>query len=162
MLKVFYGIANLLLTVGACLGQTVATGPGSTKAAVELTPQELAERLEKVKTEILPKLMTPKIAADPLKVKHYLEQWHTVTSDHYLLFTNGPEASCRKYATSLERLYAAVKKELAFEDSDQPLVCYIFATKEEYYTFTVQISGWTEAAARSTVGHAYAKYYATY
>jgi hypothetical protein len=106
--------------------------------------------------------MPAKVAADTEKKKAYVAKWQAVPSEHYLLFTNGPTATCKKYATSLERLYEVVKRELSLEDPEGPLACYIFATKEEYYTFTVKVSGWTEEAARSTAGHSYAQYYATY
>jgi hypothetical protein len=157
-----FGITSLLALAGVCLSQTVAAPPPPSKASRELTPAQLAQRLDQVKKEILPKTMTAKMAADPQKVKKYLSDWHTVTSDHYLLFTNGPEATCRKYATTLEKLYGFVKKELPFDDIDHLLTCYIFATREEYYAYSVQFAGWSEEEAKASAGHATSQYYATY
>ena len=126
------------------------------------TPEQISERLEKVKRDLLPKVWSPKIAKAPIEQKKYLEKWQAVTSAHYILFTNGPTATCKKYAVTLEELYASVKKEIPFTDLDYLLTCYIFEAPEDYYRFCGVAAGWSEEAARGTAGHATSVYYACY
>ncbi|MFO1077130.1 MAG: DUF1570 domain-containing protein [Planctomycetota bacterium] len=128
----------------------------------DLTAEQVEQRLDQVKRDLLPKVWTEKEAKDPVRAKKYLATWHAVTSEHYILFTNGPTASCKKYAVTLEEQYERVKKELPFEDVDHLLVCYIFKMPEEYYRFCGVATGWSEEQARATAGHATSAYYACY
>ncbi|MBK8099347.1 MAG: DUF1570 domain-containing protein [Planctomycetes bacterium] len=125
-------------------------------------PEEIAKRLEQVKRDLLPRVWNPKIDQNQGEQKKYLAKWQAVTSDHYILFTNGPTTSCKKYATTLEELYGFVQKELPFQDLDHLLTCYIFATPEEYYRFCGIAAGWSEEEAKATAGHATSAYYACY
>jgi len=127
-----------------------------------LTAAQIAQRLEQVKQELLPKVASDKVLHSEEERKKYFAKWQAVTSEHYLLFTNGPTDSCKKYAVTLEEQYARVKKELPFDDLDHLLTCYIFADAEDYYRFSVAISGFTEQGARGTAGHANGQYYVTY
>src|SRR5262245_56171202 len=120
-------VACLFILSATALGQgTPPRGGQETppKGGLDLTPQQISERLEQVKAEIIPKVMPTKTAADAEKKKSYLAKWQVVPSEHYILFTNGPTATCKKYAASLERLYVVVKKELGIEDPASPLVAY--------------------------------------
>lgn len=155
-------LTALFLTCAAAAQTEAPPAPPPAGPGRALTPEQVAERLATFKTGLLPQVMPPKIANDEQARAKYLAKWQAVMSEHYLLFTNGPTTTCRKYAVSLERLYEYVQKELPFEDVDHLLPCYIFATREEYFAFCVQIVGWSPEAARATAGHATAAYYATY
>ena len=106
--------------------------------------------------------MPAKYRKDREKARQWLRKFQVVQSEHYLLYTNGPTATCRKYAVSLEELYDFVKKEFAFEDIERKLECYIFHKREEYFRFCVEVAGWKPERARGTAGHANSRYYATY
>lgn len=156
--------AHLLSVVIACVpalaqGETVAVPP---KASRKLSPAQVAERLGKVKEEILPKVWDEKAEKEELDRRKWLQKWQAVQGDHYLVFTNGPTDSSKKYQVTLENLYALVKKTIPFEDLDHLLVAYIFQSPEEYYRFSVAFSGFSEEGARATAGHANGQYYATY
>jgi hypothetical protein len=141
---------------------TTTTGRDRTTASGrQLTPDQIAEQLEQVKSSILPKVMSDKVAGSEPARKKWLAEWRAIPSPHYLVFSNGP-VTCKKYAETLERLYAYVKKELPFQDVDHLLTAFIFADSEEYYRFAIQITGYSEQSARATAGHATAAYYATY
>lgn len=137
-------------------------GETAVPASRDLTPEQISQHLEQFKKDILPKVLSPKDAEDPRRQKAYLATWQAITSEHYILFTNGPTTSCKKYAVTLEEQYARVKKELPFDDIDHLLVCYIFKTPEEYYRFTTFATGWTQEQAEVTAGHATSAYYACY
>lgn len=126
------------------------------------TPEQLEQKLSLVKASLLPKVWHPKCDEDESYRRKYLEKWQAVTSEHYIVFTNGPTATCKKYAVTLEDLYTAIKKELPFEDPDHLLVAYIFADPEDYYRYTERISGYSAEGARRTAGHATSMFYATY
>src|SRR5687767_12134408 len=123
------------------------------------TKAQLAAQLEKLKTDLLPKVMSEKVAGNEELRKKWLAAWRPIISPHYAIFTNGP-VTCKKYADTLEELYAAVKKELPFVDRENLLQAIIFADEEEYFRFTVQVTGWSEEEARGTAGHATGSYYA--
>lgn len=124
--------------------------------------EDVATALERVKATILPKCWEPKCDDDGARRDKYLRKWQTVVSDHYIVFTNGPTATCKKYAVTLEKLYDSIKKELPFADPDHLLVAYIFADKDDYYRFAIRITGYSEEGAHATAGHAMSTYYATY
>lgn len=148
-----------------CPGQepTEADTPKPTAAASrKLTREEVHERLEKVKETVVPKAWPDKVGEDPIKQFKYLKKWHAVVSDHYIIYTNGPRASCQKYAKTLEQNYRTIQTALPFEDLDHLMVAYIFKDPEEYYRFTVDATGWSDESARGTAGHATGAYYATY
>ena len=155
----------LCALVPPCLGQE-PTEAGSDKpsaaASRKLTREQVHERLEKVKESIVPKVWSDKVDKDPIKQFKYLKKWHAVTSDHYIIYTNGPKASCQKYAKTLEENYRTIQTALPFDDLNHLMVAYIFATPEEYYRFAVEVTGYSEQAARGTAGHAKGAYYATY
>lgn len=138
--------------------------PGVRHVVVRPDPnaEQLEEALEQVKATILPMSWDRKCDRDEARRRKYLKKWQTVVSEHYIVFTNGPKSSCKKYAVTLEKLYDAIQKELPFEDPDHLLVAYIFKDKDDYYRFTVGVTGWSEQAARATAGHALPTYYATY
>ncbi|MFY9342081.1 MAG: hypothetical protein WAT39_06315 [Planctomycetota bacterium] len=127
-----------------------------------LTPAQIAQRLDDVKAKLLPQIWEPKCDEDESHRRKYLDKWQAVPSAHYLVFTNGPTATCKKYSVTLEKLYAAIQQELPFADLDRPLVAYIFADREDYYRYAVRITGYSEAMARRTAGHANSQFYATY
>jgi hypothetical protein len=149
----------LLLAAASGAAQDGEPAPRSGRSP---TKAEVAARLAAVKQDLLPKVWSDKVAADKLERRKYLAGWQAVTSDHYLVFTDGPTASCRKYAVTLEDNYRAIQQALPFADLDRLLVAYIFQDAEDYYRFCVAISGYTEAGARATAGHATGAYYATY
>ncbi|MEO6596031.1 MAG: hypothetical protein ABIP94_14880 [Planctomycetota bacterium] len=155
-----------MLTCGslavAGLGQTKAQPVTPAKKGWSLTPEQLDERLAEVKAKLLPRVWSPKCDDDVLTQRKYLDKWQVVPSEHYLVYTNGPTASCKSYAVTLEKLYAVIKNELPFEDPDRPLIAYIFADRDDYYRFCVAVSGFSEEGARATAGHANATFYATY
>lgn len=126
------------------------------------TKDEVAKQLDQVKTGLLPRVWHPKCDTDAMYRRKYLDQWQAVTSDHYIVFTDGPTATCKKYGDTLEALYATIKKELPFEDLDRLLVAYIFADPEDYYRYSEKITGYSPEAARQTAGHATSQFYATY
>lgn len=128
----------------------------------ELTREQLEQRLEEARKGVLSKMVPDRYADDPLKRKRWLADFQAIQSEHYLLFTNGPTNTVRKFAVTLEELYDHVKSEIPFEDIDRLLTCYIFKDNEEYFGFCVKVAGWPEANARGTAGHANASYYATY
>ena len=154
-----------LLLTAVAVGQGAGEGETAgvqTPPSRDLTKEQVAERLEGVKRELVPKVWSPKVGESELEQRKYLAGWQAVTSDHYILFTNGPTASCKKYASTLEQLYKYVQKELPFADIDHKLTCYIFAAPEEYYRFCGAVAGWSETQARATAGHANSTYYACY
>jgi len=145
-----------------CLAARAQKPQEEPKTSRTPTPTQIAERLEQVKRDLLPKCWAPKIGENQLEQKKYLAKWQVITSPHYILFTNGPTATCKKYSTTLEELYSYVQKELPFADIDHLLTCYIFDSREEYYRFCGAVAGWSEAQARGTAGHATSVYYACY
>jgi hypothetical protein len=149
----------MLLCAGPAAAQDAEPAPPSGRKP---TKEEVASRLDAVKQDLLPKVWSEKVAADKLERKKYLAAWQAVTSEHYIVFTDGPTASCRKYAVTLEDNYRTIQKQLPFADLDRLLVAYIFDKQEDYYRFCVAISGYTEQGARATAGHATGAYYATY
>src|SRR5262245_59824183 len=151
-------VALLLAALLAAQDEPEGDAPGPGR---QLTAAQIAEQLDRVKASVLPKVMGDKVAKDDELKKKWLAEWRAIPSPHYLVFSNGP-VTCKKYAETLERLYAYVKKELPFEDVDHLLTAFIFASKEEYYRFAVQITGYSEEGARATAGHANGAYYATY
>src|SRR5262245_33857732 len=95
--------------------------------ARKLTKAQIQERLDEQKRTLLPKVWPPKCETDEAHRRKYLDKWQAVVSDHYIVFTNGPTASCQKYAVTLEELYRTIQKRLPFPDLDRLLVAYIFA-----------------------------------
>ncbi len=143
-----------------------AQGPARGIRHPVLEPKPSDEAVEKalatVKSTILPHCWDKKCDDNELRRNKWLDDWQAVVSDHYIVFTNGPSASCKKYAVTLEDLYETMQKELPFEDPKHLLVAYIFDNKEEYYRYCVGVTGYTEAGARATAGHAMSTFYATY
>lgn len=139
-------------------------GPGAQHPVLPPKPtaEQVASALEGVKTSILPRCWDKKCDEEEMRRRKYLDKWQAVVCEHYIVFTNGPTASCKKYAVTLEKLYDMVQKELPFEDPDHLLVAYIFADKEDYFRYSVRITGWSEESARATAGHAMSTFYATY
>lgn len=88
------------------------------------TAEEIEKHLKHVKASLLPKVWPPKCDRDVIERRKYLKEWQAVTSEHYIVFTDGPTASCKKYAVTLEDLYRTIKKDLPFEDIDRLLVAY--------------------------------------
>src|SRR3990172_1423605 len=158
-MQTLVGIPFLLLCLAAVAQEFPQEEPQTSRTP---TPAQVAERLEQVKRDLLPKCWSSKIGENEQEKKKYLAKWQAVTSAHYILFTNGPTASCKKYASTLEELYTYVQKEIPFEDVNHLLLCYIFATPEEYYRFCGVAAGWSEDQARATAGHATSAYYACY
>ena len=153
--------AALLLVLAAAIGAQDEQPDGAPVNGRELTPAQIQEQLDRVKAGILPKVMSEKVAGSEELKKKWLADWRAIPSPHYLVFSDGP-VTCKKYAETLEKLYAAVKKELPFVDVDHLLTAFIFADPEEYYRFAVAITGYSPAGARATAGHATGAYYATY
>lgn len=139
-----------------------APGVQHVVVATDADDEQVDAALEQIKKTILPISWEPKCDDDERRRDKYLKKWQAVVSGHYIVFTNGPKASCKKYAVTLEKLYKVIQKELPFEDPDHLLVAYIFKDPEDYYRFTVEVTGWPEASARATAGHALPSYYATY
>ena len=158
--------AWLLCVALPCL-VVAGPAPAQTKSApakekrTKLSKEQLRERLEG-KMPVIEKVMPEKYRKDPAKRRRWLQKFQVVQSDHYLLYTNGPTATCRKYAISLEDLYDFAKSQFEFDDVGYKLECYIFHQREEYYRFCVEVAGWDEKRARGTAGHANSRYYATY
>ena len=148
----------LLIAVLAAQDEAGALEPATGR---QLTAAQVAEQLAKVKTGLLPRLMTEKTGRSDELRKKWLDAWRAIPSPHYLVFTNGP-VTCKRYAETLERLYAFVKQELPFDDLDHLLTAFIFADPEEYYRFAVVVTGYSDQGARATAGHATGAYYATY
>lgn len=161
MRNVLLSIAVSSLVVGSGTGQTVSTVP-ATAASRELTREQIAERLARFKEDIAAKVISEKDASDRNQSRKWYGKFQAVVSDHYIVFTNGPTTTCKKFARELEALYARVQKEWPFEDIDRLLVCYIFKEKDEYTRFCVKFTGWDEEQAARTAGHANGAYYATY
>ncbi len=143
-------------------GGTVAGPARKAPVSRELTKEQVEERLESTRNGLLQKVMPKKYRGKASAERKWLRKFQAVQSDHYLLFTNGPTATCKKFAVTLEDLYGTIKKALPFKDRDHLLVCYIFKSKEEYYQFCTEVTGWTAKQAEGTAGHANANYYATY
>lgn len=156
-------IAAALLLSCVLTAQT-AVQPAPTPAeSRELTKEQVAERLDQFLESVAMKMMPDSIAdADAGRQRQWLRKFQAITSEHYIVFTNGPTATCRKFARELEKLYDAVKAQWPFDDIDRLLVCYIFKDKSEYTSFCVKFTGWTEEQAERTAGHANGAYYATY
>ena len=139
------------------------TAKGSAEAERHvLTKDELKSRLADFKQDILEEMFSKKMVKEPLLARKWLAKFQVIQSDHYLLFTDGPRHTCKKFAVSLEKLYEFVRSEFPFDDIDAKLECLIFKTKEEYVTFCVRLVGWEKGKAEMTAGHATSKYYATY
>jgi hypothetical protein len=158
-LQAVCGISMALLCAGAPSAQGTSAKSAPPK---ELSKEELEARLAEVKGEILDKMLTEKMRKEPDLARQWLGKFQTVQSTHYLLFTNGPQNTCKKFAASLEKLYQFVKREFPFDDADHKLECFVFKTKEDYVRFCVALVGWSEEQANKTAGHANATYYATY
>ncbi|MGE3171507.1 MAG: hypothetical protein AB7O97_02700 [Planctomycetota bacterium] len=131
-------------------------------AGRSLTEEQQEQWLEQVRTDLLPKVWPERCADDEGYRRKYLRKWQAVVSDHYIVFTNGPTATCRKYAVTLESLFAKIRETLPFPEPERLLVAYIFADREDYYRYCVAISGYSPEGARRTAGHANSRYYATY
>jgi hypothetical protein len=157
-LRAYTSIA-LLAALPALAQETVASPP---KQGRKLNPEQVAQKVETLKAEILPKVWPDKCSTDEMHRRAYFAKWQAVQSDHYLVYTNGPADTVKKFSVTLEELYAFVKKQIPFEDVDHLLTAYIFASDEEYFRFSVQFAGYSEQGARATAGHATAQYYATY
>ena len=155
-------VLGAVLFTAVASSQGDAPGDEATPTGKVLTPAQVAQRLADVKSNLLPRVWAAKCDEDEAYRRKYLDKWQAVTSEHYLVFTNGPTATCRKYAITLEELFVVIKKELPFEDPDHPLIAYIFADREDYYRYAVRITGFSEATARGTAGHANSQFYATY
>ena len=152
-------VAIALLACGAPRAQGTSA---KNAAPSDLSKTDLEARLEEVKRDVLDKMLSEKMRKEPELARQWLGKFQTVQSTHYLLFTNGPQNTCKKFAASLEKLYEFVKREFPFVDTDHKLECFVFKTKEDYVTFCVSIAGWSEEQAFKTAGHANARYYATY
>ena len=122
--------------------------------------QDVANALAQVKESILPRCWDEKCNKSDSRRTKYLKKWQAVVSKHYIVFTNGPTSSSKKYGVTLEKLYSFIKKELPFEDPKHLLVAYIFKDNEDYYRFSTAITGMSNP--RATAGHALPSYYATY
>ncbi|MFK7740078.1 MAG: hypothetical protein AB8H80_07110 [Planctomycetota bacterium] len=124
--------------------------------------QQIAAALDHVKTTILPHCWDAKCSDSESRRRKYLKKWQAVVSDHYVVFTNGPTSTCKKYAVTLESLYDKMQKQLPFEDPDHLLVAYIFKDKDSYFRYASNVTGYSEKGARATAGHATSEFYATY
>ena len=133
------------------------------KGPAPLDKKELADRLEQFKQDIASQVVSERIRKRGAKrVAKWMKGFHIIQSKHYLVFTNGPKTTVKRFSKSLEQLYDYVKKAWPFEDIDTHLNAYIFKMDTEYFEFCVKIAGWSLASAKATAGHASAKYYATY
>lgn len=159
--------APALLAIASLVAMTPAQqdAPRASKHAVlptEPSEEAVGKALADVKQDILPHCWDDKCDDSRSRQKKYLKDWQAVVSDHYIVFTNGPTATCKKYRKTLESLYECIKEELPFEDPDRLLVAYIFADKQDYYRFCIDVCGYSEQWAHATAGHAMSSYYATY
>jgi hypothetical protein len=162
LLMVFAGIV-LVGPVGSQTQQPPPERPKPAKKSRKLTKAQLAGRLAKFKEKIASKIIPPRLVR---KGKHRMDKWldrfQAVQSEHYIVFTNGPTLTVRRFAKSLEELYEYVGKHFPMEDVDHLLEAYIFLDESEYVDFCVEIIGWTRERARRSAGHACAKYYVTH
>ena len=152
--------SRLLMAAALLLAFTVPAE--AQKGPTKLKKKELAAELAEVREKIFEKMVPDQVARRDGQTEKWLESFMVVQSKHYLVFTNGPKKTSKKFATSLEKLYGFVKKQWPFDDVDHHLKAYIFKSKEEYFGFCVKITGWSMAQARNTAGHATGAYYATY
>lgn len=141
---------------------TLALPAEAQKGPEKLEKKELAARLTEAREKVFEKMVPEQAARRDGRTKKWLDSFMVVQSKHYLVFTNGPKKTSKKFATSLEKLYKFVQKQWPFEDVDHHLKAYIFKSKEEYFDFCVKITGWSMAQARKTAGHATGAYYATF
>jgi len=154
----------IALALAPAIDAQTKARPSSQAIVLKTSPSkaEVAAALEQVKTTVLPRCWSSKCDKKESQRKKYLKKWQAVVSDHYVVFTNGPTASCKKYGVTLETLYERMQKELPFDDPDNLLVAYIFKDKNDYYRFSTNLSGFSYKGARATAGHATSQFYATY
>ena len=161
MIRSLLSSLGVVLLVASLSGQTESRA--KKKGPRKLSPDEVAQKLEKTKREVFEKMVSDRLEKKgKRRVKKWLDGFTTVQSEHYLVYTNGPKTTVKKFAKSLEKLYAFVKKEWPFEDVDHLLTAYIFNQAEEYYDFCEKIVGWSRRSAEATAGHANGSYYAAY
>ncbi|MEE9125579.1 MAG: hypothetical protein V3U11_00415 [Planctomycetota bacterium] len=133
------------------------------KKSRKLTGTQLAGRLAKFKEDIAGKIIPMRLVKKgQRRMDKWLDRFQAVQSEHYIVFTNGPSLTVKRFAKSLEELYTYVGKQFPMDDVDHLLEAYIFNDKPEYLDFCVQIVGWTRDHAERSAGHACAKYYVTY
>jgi hypothetical protein len=159
-------IGVVAVITGPALSQGTEAAQPAKKEAKGPTPIDKAgerERLDKFKQDIAQKVVPPRLVKKGRRrVDKWLKSFQVVQSKHYLVFTNGPTTTVKRFAKSLEELYAFTKKLWPFDDIDHHLRAYVFASEEEYFDFCVNVVGWPRASAQGTAGHATSAYYATY
>ncbi len=130
---------------------------------VALDKKQERVKLDKFRNNVAAKMVPRKVEKKgERQVRAWLDRFQVVQSEHYLVYTNGPKATSRKFAKTLEQLYSFMQERFPFEDLSRHLECYVFKTKEQYFDFCVRLRGWSREQAEGTAGHATAAYYAAY
>ena len=165
-------ILSALLPCLSISAPSQARDTSATKAKTgrALTEEQVQERLGEVRAGILMEVMPERTRTRELQRRRWLNRFHVIKTDHYLLFTNSSRTMAGKFAKSLEEIHAHVRKQFPFEDIDELLTCYVFNRSDEYYDFSVARTSWTREQAEATGGHSSAAmtprgletYYATY
>ena len=139
------------------------TAAAPVKASRHLDKKQVKAKLEELRLGMLTKMM-PERTAKKRKSRRdaWLKKFQAIQSDHYLVFTNGPRNTVKKFAESLEEIYEFVRAQFPFDDVDDLLTAYIFQTKDDYTDFCVNIAGYDRPRAERTAGHSTGRYYATY
>ena len=161
----------IFLTLFAGFGTAQRRSTAKTDSPRALTEEQVAQRLQALKSGLLLQIMPEKKRGLQLQERRWLADFHAIQTEHYLLFTNSSRSMANKFSKGLEGIYDFVQKEFPFEDIDELLTCYIFNVAEEYYRFCEVKSGWSRAQAENSGGHAhwsprrdggYESYYATH
>lgn len=163
MQRIALALAVLYLAVNEAPAQKGRSVSAATKPSRHLDQQEVKALLEELRLGILTEMMPERIAKRRKNQRNvWLKKFQAIQSDHYMVFTNGPRNTVKKFAQSLEEIYEFTRVQFPFEDIDSLLTAYIFQTRDDYVDFSVKITGFSREAAKNTGGHSTGRYYATY
>ncbi len=119
-----------------------------------LTEEQLSQRLEELKSGLLPQIMPETKRRGELQRRRWLAEFHFIQTDHYLMLTNSSRSMANKFSKGMEDIYEFVQEQFPFEDLDELLTCYVFNLNEEYYRFCELKTPWSREEAEHTAGHA--------
>jgi hypothetical protein len=107
---------------------------------------------------------SPQMLEDRL-ARQFSPEWgemEFLRSEHYIVFTNS--SAGKKYLETMEDIYERFSAIFPFEEAPDArlMPVFLFRTRQQYIEFTANITGWSQAKAAQTGGHAWRDYYATY
>ena len=147
----FYRIVVTILVVLSAGVVSAQRRTQETDSPRALTKEQVAERLDALKSGLLLQVMPEnKKRRGELQQRRWLQDFHVVQTDHYLLFTNVSRTMGNKFSKGMEDIYEFVQKQFPFEDKDELLTCYVFNMAEEYHNFCMVRVGWSREQAETS------------